>query len=73
MDLEDKREVSRDEAKRYAEDNGCLFFETSAKSGENVNAIFTSIAQKLPKNQQPKAEIGIVIAQDDGRSKKCCK
>lgn len=73
MDLEDKREVSRDEAKRYAEDNGCLFFETSAKSGENVNAIFTSIAQKLPKNVQPQPDMGIVIAQDDTGGKKCCK
>jgi len=74
MDLEDKREVSKDEAKRYAEDNGCIFFETSAKSGENVNAVFNEIAKKLPKNLQPSGEKTIqIITTDDPKHKTCCK
>ena len=31
------------EAKQYASENGCLYFETSAKSGENIVTIFRAI------------------------------
>src|SRR4051794_37948631 len=51
-DLASKRAVSTEEARTYAQDNGCLFFETSAKTGENVTAIFQAIAKKLPKTVQ---------------------
>ncbi|KAL9646606.1 hypothetical protein ABK040_012198 [Willaertia magna] len=48
LDLEDKRQVEISEAKSYAEDNGILFMETSAKTATNVNEIFVAIARKLP-------------------------
>ena len=32
----------------YARENGCIFLETSAKTGHNVVEIFTEIAKKLP-------------------------
>jgi len=74
MDLESKREVSADEARNYAHDNGCIFFETSAKTGENVNAIFNQIAKKLPKNVQHQTADSIqIINQDDVKSGGCCK
>jgi len=73
MDLEDKREVSRDEAKRYAEDNGCIFFETSAKSGENVNAVFQEIAKKLPKQTVTPYSNTIDVVDSKPDKKSCCK
>lgn len=48
VDLEDKRQVESAEAKSYAEDNGLLFMETSAKAATNVNELFVAIARKLP-------------------------
>ncbi|KAG2373738.1 hypothetical protein C9374_011827 [Naegleria lovaniensis] len=48
VDLEDKRQVETAEAKSYAEDNGLLFMETSAKAATNVNELFVAIARKLP-------------------------
>merc|ERR1711997_163079 len=33
----------------YAEENGLLFMETSAKNANNVNEIFLAIARKLPR------------------------
>jgi Ras-related protein Rab-5C len=42
------RKVSTAEAKAYAEEEGLLFFETSAKLGTNVNEVFTAIANAIP-------------------------
>lgn len=51
LDLANKRAVSYEEAKQYADETGLLFMETSAKTAANVMDIFTSIAKKLPKNE----------------------
>merc|ERR1711974_181889 len=50
VDLESKRAVSAETAQTYAEENGILFMETSAKTAANVNELF-AIAKKLPKTQ----------------------
>ncbi|KAI1323813.1 P-loop containing nucleoside triphosphate hydrolase protein [Xylariaceae sp. FL0255] len=45
---EDKREVTFSEAQEWAQKNGVLqYVETSAKSGENVEAAFTRIAERI--------------------------
>ncbi|TRX88768.1 hypothetical protein FHL15_010338 [Xylaria flabelliformis] len=47
----DKRAVPTAEAEAYASEAGLLFFETSAKTAENVQELFTAIAKKLPLDQ----------------------
>jgi Ras-related protein Rab-5C len=44
----DARKVPTSEAKSYAEEEGLLFFETSAKLGTNVTEVFTAIANAIP-------------------------
>ncbi|KAK3073740.1 Vacuolar protein sorting-associated protein 21, partial [Teratosphaeriaceae sp. CCFEE 6253] len=42
------RKVPVKEAQSYADEEGLLFFETSAKSGLNVSEVFTAIANAIP-------------------------
>ena len=48
-DLEDKRVVSKDEGQKFAEDNGLLFFETSAQDGTNIEEMFTQATSNIVK------------------------
>lgn len=46
-EIEGARKVSVEEAKSLAEDEGAVFFETSAKTSYNVNEVFMYIAEKI--------------------------
>lgn len=46
-DLEKGRQVKKDKAKKWAEEQDLIFMETSAKTGVNVAEIFLEIARKL--------------------------
>ena len=43
----ERRQVSTEEARTYAEDNGLLFMETSAKTAVNTNEVFTVLAERV--------------------------
>ena len=49
IDLEDKREVSFEEGENFAKDNSMLFYETSAKNGDNIENIFYDSAEIIAK------------------------
>ena len=46
-----ERKVSEKEGREYAEEEGLLFFETSAKEGTGVQEVFTAIATAIPETQ----------------------
>ena len=52
-----KREVSTEEAREKAEKMGAIaFFETSAKSGDNVHSVFETIVDQLQKQPKKKTK-----------------
>ena len=49
IDLENKREVTYDEGSIYAQKNGMVFFECSAKTGKNIDDIFVESTKEISK------------------------
>ncbi|QDS73839.1 hypothetical protein FKW77_006555 [Venturia effusa] len=65
----DARKVSVKTAKAYAEEEGLLFFETSAKTGERVAEVFTAIANAIPETQLkgPRGGAAAAARQEESR------
>jgi small GTP-binding protein len=61
VDLETKRSISTEDAQSYADENGILFMETSAKTAANVNELFVAIAKKLPKTMSRPSSTRLTI------------
>lgn len=52
-----KRQVSTAEGKRLAESwGGCAFIETSAKTGDGIDAAFATLVREIRVNSAPKTE-----------------
>ncbi len=46
-DLESQRQVSQQEAQEYADSREIMYFEISARMGDNINTAFNEMAKKL--------------------------
>ena len=84
IDLEDKREVTKEEGSNYAKEHDFIFAEVSAKSGDGFSELFyKNLFEKIrikfrPGGQQPTSEVKDIrynIEQDAKKNetkKKCC-
>ena len=83
----DNREVTEEEGREFAEKNGMIFFETSAKTGKNVEELFKEsvkvIDQKIKENyydlendscgiKKGNEEINVVLETNLEKDKKAC-
>ncbi len=53
-DLEDRRVVSQLEGRQFAEKIGWVFFETSAKNGQNIEVVFGNVAKECFTRHPPR-------------------
>ena len=80
-DLNENREVTYEEGENYAKNLGYHFYETSAKTGENVKEAFDDIFEQLYKiyeeeiegNKEFKKSETISLNSKHDKKKKCCK
>lgn len=56
-DLEQQRQITYEEGNEFAEENGLMFMEASAKTAHNVNEVFIGSAEEIIKKRE--SEIGI--------------
>merc|ERR1712244_94028 len=61
IDLNDNRQITKNQGQEKANKLGALFMETSAKSGSNIKELFTKIAANLPDHKQQNEIINEVI------------
>ena len=79
IDLDD-RDISTEDAKKFAQENNFKYFETSAKSGIGVDELFREIVnqilEKKDKTEDTKEERNSVRLQNDKgnnqKKKGCC-
>jgi Ras-related protein Rab-14 len=66
-DLEEQRDVTFEEARNFAQENGLIFLEASAKTGENVEEAFLKTARLIFQSVQ---DGSVEVSSDAGVTKK---
>ena len=80
IDMEDSREINKDEANKFASENNYKYFETSAKTGEGVDEAIRELVNQIlansDKNEEIKEERKSVRIQENTnanqKKKGCC-
>ncbi len=81
-DLEEKREVEKNEGVKKSEEFKTAFMETSAYTGDNVDKAFDELIEQIYQNnceiidegQKPEIDKGVNLSEekDNNDNKKCC-
>ncbi|KAG6910607.1 hypothetical protein DXG01_009558, partial [Tephrocybe rancida] len=66
-----EREVSKDEGAALARQFGCEFIETSAKTAQNVERLFTNLVRALRQTRSIEPGIPGPVKPHEGKKKKC--
>jgi len=72
QDLEDRRKVSYNQVKAYADEINAFFIETSAKKNININELFINIGKTLPDNICIENFSNISLSQNKDNDNLCC-
>jgi small GTP-binding protein len=72
QDLEDRRKVSYNQVKAYADEINAFFIETSAKKNININELFINIGKTLLDNICIQNFSNISLSQNKDNDNLCC-
>lgn len=75
-DKEEERTVTEEQARAFAEEYGVDYFETSAKTGKNINEVFETLARKAFARREAEPPVRTKTIQvtmtTEERKKGCC-
>lgn len=73
-DLTDERCISIEQANEMAEKLNANYFETSAKTGQNINELFEDIAYQIEKSEhhEPAANSQPTLQENPRKNSSCC-
>ena len=74
-DLDEKREVPKDEAIEYAKEEKIEYIETSSKTGENINKAITFICEKIMDDSSFEKDVSFALDTSSvlrKNKRKCC-
>lgn len=77
-DLEEKREVSFEQGRDLAKDFGIAFFETSAKTGRDVDEVFKRVGEDILGDadfgeSSDNTTLNYILEEPRKGKKKCCR
>ena len=77
-DIQDQRQIKKEEGEEYAKKKNIKFYEVSAKEGTNVNEVFEYLVKDILKSYSPnekykkRASKMLTVPIKKGKKKKCC-
>ena len=72
IDVVDGRKVQTEEGQKMAKECGLSFFETSAKSGQNIDSTFNELVKKTVEAYSKVDEKGTKLSSKKSKKKGCC-
>ena len=72
IDDEDNRKISTEQGESMAKDYEIMFFECSAKTGQNIDEIFNNLVKKVVENFSKSADNGQKLKNKKKKGKGCC-
>ena len=81
LDMKDMRDITREEAEKFAKENKYKYFETSAKTGEGVDDAFRDLVNQIleksdkfeeERNERKSIKINSEQPEDNVKKKGCC-
>ena len=72
IDDEDNRKISTEQGESMAKDYEIMFFECSAKTGQNIDEIFNNLVKKVVENFSKSSDSGQKLKKKKKKGKGCC-
>ena len=72
LDLSESRVITTEQGEQRAQEINAIYFETSAKTGQNISELFTAISQSLLDTNESETQSTALTSTTSTDKKSCC-